>query len=158
MTSSASEISSSLPTPGHEVIEDIASGVNFHRRGLITLLERAIKGGVQEVVVAHRDRLCRIAFELIKAALRACRCRLVVLDAEVGPENAEGDATELQEDLMPIVSYFVTSHTGKRAAQNRRRRAQAAATATSSGEKESEESSDEEVDSGPDSSSGSQAL
>ena len=41
---------------------------------------------------------------VLNVILRACRCRLVGLDAEVGPENAEGDATELQEDLMSIVS------------------------------------------------------
>ena len=66
--------------PGDDVIEDIASGVNLHRRGLVTLLERAIGGGISEVVVLHRDRLARIAFELIECVLRACKCQIVVCD------------------------------------------------------------------------------
>ena len=58
--------------PEHEVIEDVASGINFHRRGLLALLVRAVRGGVEEVVVAHRDRLCRIAFELVEHVLAQC--------------------------------------------------------------------------------------
>ena len=58
--------------PEHEVIEDVASGINFHRRGLLALLDRAVRGGVEEVVVAHRDRLCRIAFELVEHVLAQC--------------------------------------------------------------------------------------
>jgi predicted site-specific integrase-resolvase len=41
--------------PHHEVIQDIGSGINFRRRGLVTLLDNVLAGGVSEVVVAHRD-------------------------------------------------------------------------------------------------------
>lgn len=52
--------------PTHEIISDCASGINFKRKGLQTILERAIQGTLSEVVVAHRDRLSRFAFDLIK--------------------------------------------------------------------------------------------
>ena len=113
--------------PSHEVIEDIASGVNFHRRGLVALLERAIRGDIEEVVVAHRDWFCRIAYELVETVLRACRCRIVVFDEDVALGDGGSDERELQEDFMAIVSYFVASHNGKRAAMHRNLRAREAA-------------------------------
>ena len=46
--------------PEHEVVTDIASGINWKRPGLLRVLDRALKGDVSEIVVAHRDRLCRV--------------------------------------------------------------------------------------------------
>jgi len=144
--------------PQHEVVEDIASGVNFHRRGLVAILERAIHGDVEEVVVAYRDRLCRIAYELVETVLRACRCRLVVLDADLGPGPRDGEQSELQEDLMAIVTYFVASNNGKRAAQNRKRRARAAAAAAKGSEAEEGADDSEGTDEEGNGSSGSEAV
>ena len=45
--------------PDYEVVEDIGSGINWKRRGLLSLLDRSLQGGLAEVVVASRDRLCR---------------------------------------------------------------------------------------------------
>ena len=45
--------------PEHEIISDVGSGLNFKRIGFKTLLERVHKGTVSEVVVRHKDRLCR---------------------------------------------------------------------------------------------------
>ena len=57
-------LSSRFPT--YELISDIGSGINFKRKGLQTLLEQSCKGLVGEIVVTHRDRLCRFAYELLK--------------------------------------------------------------------------------------------
>src|SRR3990167_6338202 len=35
--------------PNHAVVEDVGSGLNFKRKGLISLLERAYRGDLQEV-------------------------------------------------------------------------------------------------------------
>ena len=45
--------------PEYRIISDIGSGLNFNRKGLNKLLEAIITGTVAEVVVAHKDRLCR---------------------------------------------------------------------------------------------------
>jgi putative resolvase len=47
-------------------ISDIASGINFKRKGLETLLDACLQGTIGEVIIAHRDRLCRFGFDLIK--------------------------------------------------------------------------------------------
>ena len=97
--------------PEHEVIEDVASGINFHRRGLLALLDRAVRGGVEEVVVAHRDRLCRIAFELVEHVLAQCGWQgSWFCDGGVAAAAASADAVavadEHREDLLSIVTLL----------------------------------------------------
>lgn len=46
-------------------ITDIASGINFKRKGLQTILDTALQGIIGEVVIAHKDRLSRSAFDII---------------------------------------------------------------------------------------------
>lgn len=95
--------------PDHIVITDIASGINWKRKGLKTILELANKGDIYEVVVAARDRLCRFAFELIEHVLSIHNVRITVLDAaEMSPER------ELQDDLLSIVQIFCCRRNGKR--------------------------------------------
>jgi len=122
--------------PTYEVVEDIASGVNFHRRGLRSILDRAIRGDVAELVVAHRDRLCRVAFELVEHVLRQCGCKLVVCDKGVEEEDESG---ELRDDLLAIVTYFVASNNGRRAAVHRKKRAREAEATAGNGEATREE-------------------
>jgi len=105
--------------PGYEIITDVASGVNWKRPGLLSVLDRALSGGIQEVAVAHRDRLCRFAFELIQHVLERAGCRVVVLDKsdKMLPDAREA---ELRDDLLSIVTVFVARNNGQRAAQHRR--------------------------------------
>ncbi|GAQ92436.1 putative Resolvase, N-terminal [Klebsormidium nitens] len=46
--------------PRHESVSDVGSGINFERPGLLSILERVLQGRVSEVVVASKDRLCRV--------------------------------------------------------------------------------------------------
>ena len=43
--------------PGYKTFKDIGSGINFKRKGLLTLLDACLQGHVEEVVVSDRDRL-----------------------------------------------------------------------------------------------------
>jgi len=52
--------------PNYILISDIASGLNFKRKGLTSILEQVDNDCVECVVVADRDRLCRFGFELIE--------------------------------------------------------------------------------------------
>ena len=42
--------------PSHEIIKDIGSGLNYKRKGLQELLEAGIRGEVEEVMIAYKDR------------------------------------------------------------------------------------------------------
>jgi predicted site-specific integrase-resolvase len=96
--------------PTHRIIRDIGSGINFKRRGLLQVLDLANRGLVDEVVVAHRDRLCRFAFDLVEWMLRAKGVRLLVLDQQ----NDSAPGSELADDLMAIVQVFSCRANGRR--------------------------------------------
>lgn len=88
--------------PDHQLVTDIGSGINWKRKGLQTILERAMLRDISVVVVAHRDRLCRFAFELLEWILKCCDVKLVVLNQE---ENKSPDA-ELADDILSIVHVY----------------------------------------------------
>jgi putative resolvase len=95
--------------PDHEIIADIGSGLNFKRKGLLRMVDEVLRGDVEEIVVSHKDRLCRFAFELIEHLCRGGDTRLVVKNQEI--LTAE---QELSEDLMAIVHVFSCRHHGMR--------------------------------------------
>jgi putative resolvase len=95
--------------PDAEVVTDVGSGINWKRPGLLSVLERAHGGTIEQVVVASRDRLCRFAFELIDTFLKLCHTDLVVLDnTDHGPEQ------ELSDDVLSIIQVFCCRRNGKR--------------------------------------------
>jgi putative resolvase len=87
--------------PQHELITDIGSGLNFKRKGFRSILESICSGMVSEVVVAHRDRLCRFGTDLIRHILEYFGGKLVVLnETKCSPQE------ELVQDLLSIITVF----------------------------------------------------
>ena len=87
--------------PEAEIIKDIGSGLNYKRKGLKSILERAVRGDKLKVVVAHRDRLCRFGFELIEHIVKLAGGEIVVLkESSLSPEQ------ELTADLLSIIHVF----------------------------------------------------
>lgn len=105
--------------PNHTVIHDIASGINFKRRGLRSLLDKCFKGVVRQVVVLHRDRLSRFATDLLDLIFANLGIELVVHGQS---QDLKGPDADLADDLLAAVTVFVASHHGRRAAENNRRR------------------------------------
>lgn len=94
--------------PDHELVTDIGSGINWKRKGLKTIWERAMLGDISEVVVAHRDRLCRFAYELLEFIFQKHQVKLVVLDKTA----QQSSNTELADDILSIIT--VCTEKGKR--------------------------------------------
>src|SRR5690606_14267084 len=106
--------------PEHEIIQDIGSGLNWKRKGFMSLLEQVYDGIVEEVVVTYKDRLCRFGFELVEWIFKKSGTKLVVLSQT--ERNEENDSRELAEDLLTITTVFVARNNGLRAGQKRKRR------------------------------------
>ncbi len=96
--------------PSHILITDIGSGINWKRKGLKTILEQSMLGNVSEVVVAHRDRLSRFAFELIEWICMQNNTKIIVLDRE----EAHSSEQDLAEDIMSIITVFAAREHGQR--------------------------------------------
>ena len=71
----------------------VCSGINFNRRGLQALLEAVMSGRVRTVHVAHRDRLCRFAYDLVRFILEHSGAQLIVESSDVDP-TPEGELTD----------------------------------------------------------------
>lgn len=106
--------------PDHEIISDIGSGLNWKRRGFMSILERVHSSKVKEVVVTRKDRLCRFGIELVEWIFEKNGTELLILGSDVISNNDE--TKELAEDLLSIVTVFVARHNGLRSASNRKRR------------------------------------
>lgn len=96
--------------PSHKLITDIGSGLNWKRKGLQTILGLSMSRMVSEVVVAHRDRLSRFAFELIEWIIESNNGKIIVLDDNV----FQSPDQELAEDLMSIVHVYSCRQMGRR--------------------------------------------
>jgi putative resolvase len=87
--------------PSAELITDIASGLNFKRKGLRSILEAVRTGNVSSIIVAHKDRLARFGFELIEWLCQLDGTKIVVLNQDnLSPER------EMVEDILAIVHVF----------------------------------------------------
>jgi predicted site-specific integrase-resolvase len=84
-----------------EYIEEIGGGLNFKRPQFVELVDRICAGDVSTLVVAHKDRLARFGFDLLRHLCEAHQCELLVInDEKLSPER------EMVEDLMTIVHCF----------------------------------------------------
>lgn len=101
--------------PDYELIKDIGSGLSFKRKGIKTLVERIFQGEITEIVVTHKDRLCRFGFEFFELILSQSNqnAKIVVLDdRETSPEQ------ELTDDLLAIITVFSSRLYGLRSHKN----------------------------------------
>lgn len=84
-----------------EWIEETGGGLNFKRPKFLSLIEEALYGKIELIIVAHKDRLCRFAFDLIEQLLNKRGCQIIVANQEsLSPQQ------ELVEDLMAIIHCF----------------------------------------------------
>lgn len=94
--------------PSYEIISDIGSGINFKRQGLLTILDLAMQGKLKDVVVAHKDRLCRFGFEIFEHIFKYTGATLTIIEDQSDPTD------ELSKDIMSIITVFTARYYGSR--------------------------------------------
>lgn len=93
----------------HKIITDIGSSLNFKRKGLIELIEKGINGKIKEIIIAHKDRLARIGFELIEMILeKYSDAKIIILN------NSDDKNEEVTKDIMAIMNVYVAKINGSR--------------------------------------------
>ena len=97
--------------PNHLIIEEIGSGLNLNKKGIKKIIKLAIAGKINELVVAHRDRLTRFGFELIEELINDySKGKIIVLNEKDKIEPEE----ELVKDAMSILNVYVAKMNGIR--------------------------------------------
>ena len=97
--------------PKYELIEDIGSGINLTKKGLMKILELAIEGKIEELVIAHKDRLARFGYDLIEHIIKKySNGKIIVMNekTEIEPEE------EMVKDVLQIMNVFVAKMNGRR--------------------------------------------
>jgi predicted site-specific integrase-resolvase len=84
-----------------EWIEEIGGGLNFKRAKFIRLIDDLNAGRISCLLIAHKDRLARFGFDLLRHLAVKGDCELIVMNQEsLSPER------EMVEDLMAITNCF----------------------------------------------------
>jgi len=83
-----------------DVVVDLGSGVNYHKKGLKRLVSDMLDGEVGRLVITHKDRLLRFGAELVFAICEAKNVEVVILN--------QGEDTGFEEDLAKDVQEIVT--------------------------------------------------
>ncbi|MBK1718897.1 IS607 family transposase [Thiocystis violacea] len=99
-----------------EVIADLGSGMNCHKKGLKRLLDEVIEGRIGRLVITHKDRLLRFGAELVFAICEAKQVEVVIL-------NQDEDTTfeeDLASDVLEIITVFSARLYGSRSRKNRK--------------------------------------
>lgn len=98
--------------PTYILIEDIGSGINFNRKGLRKIIKYAIDGKINNLVVAHKDRLTRFGFELIEDLIKEYSNGQIILDDKKSEKKEAKE--ELVEDVLQILNVYTAKINGLR--------------------------------------------
>jgi len=97
--------------PNNIFIEDIGSGLNMNKTGLRKIIDLAIKGKINELVIAYKDRLVRFGYELIEdLIIKYSNGKIIILNQKDTKEPEE----ELVEDVLQVMNVFVAKRNGLR--------------------------------------------
>lgn len=96
--------------PKYDIISEIGSGLNLNRPKLVKIIKLAIDGKINELVVAHKDRLVRFGFELIETLIKDySNGKIIVINKKtLSPEE------EITNDLVSIINVFSARINGLR--------------------------------------------
>lgn len=84
-----------------EIISDIGSGMNYHKKGLNRLLDRITNSEVDKIVVLYKDRLIRFGYELVENLCEKYGTTIEIID-----HTEKTEEQELVEDFIQIVTVF----------------------------------------------------
>ncbi len=99
-----------------EVVSDLGSGMNYHKKGLKKLLNDIIGNSVGRLVITHKDRLLRFGAELIFAICEAKQVEVVILNQ--GEDSSFEE--DLAKDVLEIISVFSARLYGSRSRKNKK--------------------------------------
>ena len=98
--------------PNYEIIKDIGSGINFNRRGLRKIIKYALDGTLRVLVIAHKDRLTRFGFDLIRDLIKEYSDGKIIIENK--EEKNKTRHEEIVEDVLSILNVYTAKINGMR--------------------------------------------
>jgi putative resolvase len=97
--------------PEYELIKDIGSGLNMNREGLNKIIDYAIKGEIEILVIAYKDRLVRFGYEMIERIIKDYSSGIIKIE---NSKEEETPMIELSKDIVSIMNVYVAKMNGLR--------------------------------------------
>ena len=97
--------------PNYRIISDIGSGLNFNRKGLIEIINMAINSKLENIIIAYKDRLAKLGYELIEYIIKNYS------NGKITIINKTEESTPLEEvskDIISIMNIYVAKVNGMR--------------------------------------------
>lgn len=99
-----------------DIIADLGSGMNYHKKGLRRLLDEIVSGDVGRLVLTHKDRLLRFGAELVFALCEARNVEVVIINQGMDTTFDE----DLANDVLEIITVFSARLYGSRSHRNQK--------------------------------------
>ena len=99
----------------YEVLQDLGSGLNYHKKGLRLLIKRICSGEVGRLVITHKDRLLRFGSELVFSLCEQFGTEVVIVNASEDSSFEE----ELVQDVLEMITVFSARLYGSRSHKNK---------------------------------------
>ena len=100
----------------YEVVSDLGSGMNYHKKGLVRLLNELVDGDVERLVITHKDRLLRFGAELVFAICEIKNVEVVIINKDEDRSFEQ----ELAQDVLEIITVFSARLYGARSKKNQK--------------------------------------
>ena len=97
--------------PSYEIISDIASGLNFERKGLKKIIDHAVNGEIEDLVITYKDRLARFGYELIEMLIKNYSGGNITI---LNKKEEETPHEEITKDIISIMNVYVAKINGLR--------------------------------------------
>lgn len=97
--------------PKNFIISEIGSGMNNKRKGFLKIIDYAIKGELNELVITYKDRLCRFGYELLEHIIKKYSNGKIIILNKKSDEKVEDQMTA---DILSIMNVYVAKINGIR--------------------------------------------
>ena len=88
---------------GLTVIQDVGSGLNDKRKGILKLIDMVENDEVSRVFVNYKDRLTRFGFNYLETVFSKHNTEIIIVSND---ENNKTVSEELAEDIISIIHSF----------------------------------------------------
>ena len=97
--------------PDYDLVQDIGSGINLTKKNLLKIIDWAIAGKIETLVIAYKDRLARFGYDLIEYFIKEYSNGEIIIMNQ--GENLEPEE-ELAKDVLQVMTVFVAKANGRR--------------------------------------------
>ena len=99
-----------------EIIQDLGSGLNYRKKGLIRLIKLITTYQVERLVLSHKDRLLRFGSDLIFYLCEQFGTEVIIINRTEDSSFEEN----LAQDVLEIITVFSARLYGSRSHKNKK--------------------------------------